>query len=145
MNSVAIHQQSGPEWQFLGMARDVFGFHPESGKSSLLPGVVLSAFKIRDLHRMSDRSIAACRGRFEACAAGCSKKFDCLQVELQEAIGIRDELLAMEQALSGKFLLAYHHKHISEILADWDELVTDLSISADPEIHSLAAEAAALL
>jgi hypothetical protein len=143
MNSVAIH--SGPEWQFLGMARDVFGFHPKSGNSSLLPGAVLSAFKIRDLHRMSDRSIAACRARFEACAAECSKKFDCLQVELQEATGIRDELLAMEQALSGKLLFAYHHKHISEILADWDELVTDLSISADPEIHSLAAEAAALL
>jgi len=143
MNSVALHQQSGPEWQFLGMARDVFGFSPERG--SLLPSAALSAFRIRELHKKSNQSIAACRGRFEACAAGCSKKFDCLQVELKEAIGIRDELLAMEQALSGKFLLAYHHKHISEILADWDELVTDLSISADPEIHSLAAEAAALL
>jgi hypothetical protein len=143
MNSVALHQQSGPEWQFLGMARDVFGFRPERG--SLLPGVSLSAFRIRELHKKSDQSITACRQRFEACAAGCSKKFDCLQVELKEAIGIRDELLAMEQALSGKLLLAYHHKHISEILADWDELVTDLSISADPEIHRLAAEAAALL
>lgn len=113
MNFVAFHPS--PERQFRGKAWDVFGFHPESGNSSLLPEAVLSAFKICDLHRMSDQSIATCRKRFKACAATCQKKFDCLQVALNEASDIQDEL------------------------------VTDLSISADPAIHRHAAEAASLL
>lgn len=143
MNATAFHEcQRNAD--FLGMMRGAFSFEPRQSESTLKRyfGII---GKINDLRSRSALEIAMLKAKFEGCSCVDDVKCACIQESLDKAKGIRDELLVVEQGFSESILLFYHHKLIAELLDDWDELVTDLSISADPEIHRLAADVSNLL
>lgn len=102
--------------------------------------VLKTALAIGKIKALSDAAIRELRAKMSICHAKCELRDDCFKDTLNDARGVRDSLLELQEAIDGKLLKFACNKMVDDVVVNWDDFVEDLAVSEDAEFNVLASK-----